>query len=232
MHTNQALIEMYKRNLPGLRSALQSVDTVGKKISYPLLIQVFPEYAQADKKLFVVGQQTLGWGSHYWGAASWHNKDAALIAELIKDYNSFHLGASYYSSPFWRTAHDLYHRLNPACPKGGFVWSNLIRVDQDGNCPGSAIWKAVCDSFPVLSSEIKITEPDVVLFFSGPNYDGVLRQTFTGVQFQAIPGYDARVLSRVIHKDLPEKSFRTYHPRYLSMSRMLTQIVNQIVSLA
>ena len=232
MNTNQALVEMYKRNLPGLRNALNGTNAVGKKISYPLLSQVFAEYGEASKKVFVVGQQTLGWGSHYWGAAPWHNDDAVLIERLIKAYNGFHLGRSYYRSPFWSTAHGIHRRVNPSSPEFGFVWSNLIKVDQDGNCPDSAIWKAVCDSFPVLPSEIKMTEPDVVIFFSGPNYDDALDKTFSGAHLQAIPGYSARILCRVIHKDLPDRSFRTYHPKYLRMSGMLTQIVDKIVSLA
>lgn len=230
MNTNQALCEMYRRELPGLRKAMQSVSVKG--FSYPQLIQTFPGCREAQKKLFAIGQETKGWGDQYWGAASWHNNDAALISEMIKVYNSFHLGSSGYSSPFWRAVRQLQGLLNPSSPQDGFVWSNLVKIDQDGGRPEKRISEVVCRSFPVLPLEIEIVSPDVVVFFSGHRYDDVLMQTFAGAQLDAIPGYDVMELCRVIHTGLPEKSFRTYHPHYLSRRRTLPQIVSKLSQLA
>ena len=236
MDPNKALFGIYKNKLPFLKIALEDVNTVQKKISYPLLIHAFPKYQQANVKLFVVGQQTYGWGfnkyrDEYWCPSKWDNSFEKLIGELIKVYKNFHLGEDYYSTPFWRAAYNLYRKLNAYGPEYGFLWSNLVKVDQDQNRPEGFVEEIVCNSFPVLPLEIEVTRPDVVVFFTGPRYDQRLKQTFRALSFDKIQGYDERTLSRVVHGGLPKNSFRTYHPKYLSLSGELEKVIDKITEL-
>src|SRR6187401_3045172 len=71
-------------------------------VSSPLLMHVFPEYAEMGKKVMFVGQETHNWGRM--------NKKLS-VAELQDTYERFNLGKSadyndekplrHLKSPFW-----------------------------------------------------------------------------------------------------------------------------------
>jgi hypothetical protein len=44
------------------------------------------------------------------------------------------------------------------------------------------------------------------------------KKTFSNITFENINDFNTKELIRLQHKDLPEKTFRTYHPKYLSLS--------------
>jgi len=250
MDYNKALFEMYEEHWPRLRKALdlKGVNTIQEKISYPLLIHVFPEYQKMKIKLFIVGQQTKGWGwngvADYLGTSKWDdfvekldddNSVEQFVKELTKIYMGFHLGEKYYRSPFWRSSHKLFRGLNPSGPEYGFLWSNLVKVDQHQKRPRSSIEEIVFNLFPVIPLEIEITRPDVVVFFTGPYYDQRLMQTFNRLGFDKIEGYDEETLSRLTHNGLPKNSFRTYHPNWFirsGKSRELDKVFSKISELA
>lgn len=224
MDTNNLLFETYREYWPNLQNALKDVDAIRKKISYPLLVHVFPEYEQSDTKVFIIGQQTYGWGfdqkkALFWGTSEWEDCPEYLIERIIGIYKGFQLGEKYFKTPFWSLSHRLYNSINPNSSKNGFLWSNIVRLDQSQNRPEEHIEELVCDAFPVLPYEIKITKPDVVVFFTGPYYDQRLIRTFEDAIFESINGYAAKTLARIIHKDLPYHSYRTHHPKYIYMSK-------------
>jgi hypothetical protein len=223
MDLNATLVKTYRQHWTNLQSVLRETDNVEKNFTYPLLINIFPEYLIAPVKLFVVGQQTRGWQKKTEGDA---------ITYLIQRYEHFHLGQRYRRTPFWQACHQLNLKLNPDGPQYGFIWSNLIKIDQNKHRPVAEIEEKVCTAFPVLPLEIQISRPDVVVFFTGPNYDFRLKKTFYGLTFQAIAGYKVRTLARVIHNSLPYNSFRTYHPAYIRRSKqlLLEEIVSKIVT--
>jgi hypothetical protein len=77
-----------------------------------------------------------------------------------------------------------------------------------------------------LTDEIKIVQPDVILFFSGPNYDDKIK-----IQFNETPQFvkvfddiPIRELARVAHDDLPYNSYRAYHPAALQRQNKLNQV--------
>jgi hypothetical protein len=192
-----------------------------KDVSAPLLLQVPDAYTQASRRLMVVGQQTDGWGEGY---------DPSSVGALMKGYADFNLGAGKWRrTPFWRAAHELYRTLNPACPPEGFLWSNLAKVDVAGGCPPRAILERVLQ-WRLLPKEIDIAKPDVVVFFTGPQYDGLLRETFPAARVEAVGDYIARVTAT--DNSLPPHAYRTYHPKFLSFRRhwnVLSQIADRVI---
>ena len=167
-----------------------------------MLIDVPDAYRDTTVKLMVVGQQTNGWG---------HPDDG--IEGLLAEYRSFGLGKTYVSSPFWHAAHEIYGSLNPDGPPRGFLWSNLIKVDVAQERPSPAIEELI-SSVGLLQHEVAITQPDVVVFFTGPWYDERLRATFPGVEYERVNDF----VNRLSHDALPERTFRSYHPGYLRRS--------------
>lgn len=67
-----------------------------------------------------------------------------------------------------------------------------------------------------MQQEIGTLEPHACLFFTGPNYDAQLHNRFPDLRMEPVAGYEQRELARLFHPRLPERSFRAYHPGYLS----------------
>ena len=194
---NRKLFEMYST---AFDDDVWSQLSKEQNLQGPLLIHVPLAYHEADVKLMIVGQQTNGWG---------HPEDG--IEALLYQYRCFEMGRERMQSPFWQAAYNVYNFLNPNGPMRGFLWSNLIKVDVNGHRPCPELEELIC-STGLLQHELSITQPDVVLFFTGPQYDERLRATFPGVVCKRVNDF----VNRLGHDALPGKAFRSYHPRFLS----------------
>lgn len=199
------------------QTALGSLPPLPANVSAPLLIRVPASYESNPRKLMIVGQQTFGWGSP---------EHSGTVEKLMEGYSEFDLAVSYRPSPFWTAAYELHSALNPEAPPRTFLWSNLVKVDQDRRRPDPAIEDAVA-RIDLLPMEIELTRPDVVVFFTGPSYDLRLASTFAGVRFTEI----AIGITNLMHPILPANSFRTYHPGYLRRSGKWG-ILSELVDLA
>jgi hypothetical protein len=131
--------------------------------------------------------------------------------------------------PFWNTIRRLETMLKIS--DGEFLWSNLNKIDQYNRRPSMRLEKSLVSIFPVLASEIRLAEPDVVVFFTGPLYDSNIELNFPGAKFEPIRGYEKRRrrLCRVVHKDLPDLSFRTYHPKFLRLNKIERSVLDKMV---
>lgn len=188
-------------------------------LSSPLLVELPPAYTQGPHRLMVVGQETNGWRGHLWkGVQGEPGKVADLVAELLGTYRGFERGRHYRSSPFWRCAHQIQGLLNPGVDLYGFLWSNLLKVDQGQDRPSRVVEDSIL-RHRMLPKEVELAAPSVVVFFTGPEYDEVLRKTFPGAVLEQVPHEKPRLLARVRHEALPQHSYRTYHPGYLVRAR-------------
>lgn len=212
---NQQLALAYHEALDGFRG----FPAVEGQQSAPLLVQVPEAYSCASCRLMIVGQQTDGWGDGY---------DPSDVAALMHGYAEFNLGGSQRRTPFWKAAHTLYRLLNPTAPPNGFLWSNLAKVDVARGRPPRGIWERLLE-WRLLPTEIRITQPDAVVFFTGPNYDQWLVETFPGTRLEQVAQYIDRVTNADGH--LPVQAYRVYHPKFLRMRRhwnVLDELANTI----
>ena len=222
LQINQSLKRTYEEYWGQLIAALAEIgihlSATQTQVSNPLFMCVPRDYHLARSKLLIVGQQTGGWGQRLGRDDSnvpWEDP----IDGLMNLYSEFNLGEKYYKTPFWRAAHSLHKKLNCSSPPFSFLWSNLLRIDQNTARPDRLIEDVVNNLPNLLLNEIEITQPDIVVFFTGPTYDGLLSSTFSTVSFRPVAGYQTRTLARLAHPLLPYDSFRTYHPNYLSRAR-------------
>lgn len=211
-----ALRQLYWQHWPGFIEFLRPRLELG--LSPPLLIDPPAAYYTQSIRLFIIAQQT----------DSWYNEQFVPectdtpIRTFMKIYrDDFRLGLRR-GGYFWRFVRHLEARLGiePGC----IVWSNLERVDQEktgtrNRRPVADIETELNTLFPVLKQEIALTVPDVVVFFTGPDYDDQLERIFPNAVRSAIPGFDVRALARVEHPALPKKAFRSYHPGHLVRDR-------------
>jgi hypothetical protein len=187
----------------------------------PLLMSVSDKYARQPHPLLVVGQQTNGWLSA-----------TTDVDALMRLYEEFNVGEHCGNRVFWSVVRKLECELGSeplSC-----AWSNLNKYEYDGsNGRDSDIDSSMPAIDDILVEEIKILQPEVCVFFSGPDYDDRVQQIFAGVEY--IPLNDnGNLLSLLRHKDLPALTFRTYHPKYLRMqgaefeNDLISTIANQV----
>ena len=182
-------------------------------LSHPLLISIPEAYLSQKEKLLIVGQQTNGWC-------------VGSIDDLLECYKEFNFGKQYFSSPFWNVTRNLekFLKIDPFA----ITWSNLNKCDFNGSRPNKKLEQEIYSKFPVLTGEIGLLKPDIVLFFSGPNYDSHLKRIFPKCKFINVSGFLERQLCRVEHQVLPFNSYRTYHPKYLRISGLELKVLNKL----
>ena len=206
------LTQLYRKCWPELNRELASFSTL-RSLSRPFLLDLtahnFPE---AQSKLLVVGQQTNGWDTD-------HATGGDLVDDLLWLYKDFEMGANYVRSPFWAGTHELYGRLNIDGPATGFAWTNVLKVDEANGRPQPDVVDVLFRSFNLLSEEIRLAQPDVVVFFTGPTYDDFLKRIFGGIIFHETSAASGRLLVRLEYDRsvLPHHTYRTYHPKGLRL---------------
>ncbi len=207
--------DLYMKHWDRLETYRRSEPT----ISPPLLVQPPDAYWTQPVRLCVVGQETHTWYDKPFG----QRIGPAAIDYLLDIYrNDFALGVRY-SSPFWSTVRQLERGLGVA--PGAVVWLNLNKVDQDSRRPTHDVEAAVRDVFPVVQEEIRLAQPNAVIFFTGPRYDALLSAVFPGALITPV----TKFLATVAHESLPPISIRTYHPRFLRMRKVLKGTIEEIL---
>ena len=97
--------------------------------------------------------------------------------------------------------------------------------------PSPDIIKWQGPAFDLINKEVKSHQPDIVIFFTGPNYDRFIVQAFCDASFESMGDKTSRQLARVKSKGLPKKSIRTYHPHYLwriGFNEYLEEIIKEV----
>ena len=216
---NERLRGLYRSVWPALDALIPG----GEDYSWPLLIKATEAYVESPTRLMIVGQETYGWYGHFAPGRS------ERITGIQDHYAEFDFAARYKSTPFWRAVHRLRSTVASSSDRRALAWSNLLPVDKAQKRPWAL--EGHLAKLGILRREIEVLKPDVVVFFTGPDYDGLVARQFPGVLHQTVGGYDLRTLSRLAHAGLPTKSFRTYHPAYLSRSRQFDRVLGRLTEL-
>ncbi len=206
---NFKLIELYEKYLPNLEAIFEDTED----IDGPLLMSCFEEdYLASKYKILFVGKEPNGWIGYY----------SSDMPTLLKRYEDFGLctqnGSAY--TNFWQYVYNFNLEINPNSQgKKNFLWTNTSKCSFNGK---ALVWddhKKFVELFNVLEKEIEITNPDIVVFFTGPSYDDKIKIQFSGeVLFEQVE-YDIPIneLAKVIHSSLPFHSYRVYHPDYMAI---------------
>jgi len=198
-------------------------------LSQPHLIDLPETWAKVHPKLMIVGQQTNGWGERIGNYL-----EGDPVASLMSEHAAFEQGRFYRPTPFWQASWLIHMNLTACVAPFGFAWTNLVKLDQNGCRPSPCIEDLVCSNLPVVAREIAIAAPDIIVFFTGPNYDRRLQLTWAGATLEPVYVEQNRTeIARVEHNELPRRSFRVYHPsnlardrnRYERVMRQLSQFI-------
>ena len=167
-----------------------------------MLLRVSEAYASAPLKVAVIGQEAGGWGEQH----------SCEVDPLMHLYAEFMASSAYLYSPFWQAARHVVEALVGDYVRESHLWSNLVKVDVRKKRPSPELESRVA-SLDLLQTELAIAKPDAVLFQTGPGYDARLLATFPKARLRSLAGGTAAI------DGLPWPAVRTYHGRFLRMSR-------------
>ena len=193
--------------------------------SSPLLMYCWEdEYKACNKKILFIGQETNSW----FECGSNLTKDS--LNDTISKYEEFCL-AEGYNSPFWRFVKELNRQFNNSdyC----FMWTNVNKFGQHGaeGRPDYRVLELETQYFNILKEELDILKPDAVVFLTGPNYDNDIINKLGDTEFTECTEYTTREFAQVKNKNLPKKSYRIYHPNYLSRSKLFDTYLSLLTNL-
>lgn len=220
------------------KRSLRLGDDVAGQLSPPLLLSVPPAYINAERRILVFGQETNGWewtgnlrDRYSMYQVDYPYRDVRTLQDFLDNddsvealcwgYREFDFARNQpvtRRSPFWQAFREI-----QGWRGAGLIWNNLSRCDYYGGpvvtAPADLQTRLSECQRELVAKELAILQPHLCLFVTGPNYDNFLSEVFPKCELtQLVEGVPIRQLARINHLYLPENSFRTYHPRYLSQS--------------
>lgn len=238
MKVNEQLLELYNSKYPELKKALfdynsKIMDKTTEEMcaTNPLLIKVNSEWENSNLKILIFGQET-----NFWAREAGNNQNDSLfcgdVDPVINVYQDFFLGNQMYNSPFWNEFKRIKNSLDNENKKISVLWNNVIKIGRQGIGNVEEINIITKKYFDVIKEEINILKPDVIIFFTGPNYDNHIQNFISDFEFKQIADYDTDKLCelKLIDFDNIQKVIRTYHPQYLYLNKLRKEYIEKIIS--
>ena len=219
---NEQLYNLYSSKWDKLNSEIKRIiddSDSGIKPTNPLLLQIDNEedWKNADIRLMFFGKEPNWWGGECNEEAK---PERPGINCLLKTYDIYFNkeGCWENPTPFFRGVGlfiELLQKKYPQPKKISLVWNNIIKIGKEGiGHPGSNIYRIEREYFSVIKDELKILKPNLVLFFTGHDYDDVIKDNFGEQELSKIGTYPKEEISKVCIDSVPF-AFRTYHSGYL-----------------
>jgi len=212
---NQQLLDLYSSKWDKLSFELQSVHDnleLDIKPANPLLLYVDDEvkYNESEIKIMIFGQETNGW---------FEEKDVSIEKLQILYDEFFNKGEAWtYGGQFWNGVNRLIKSLQQKYPekKIKLIWNNTVKIGKkkEKGMPPDYIYEIERNFFRVIPQEVQILKPNIIIFFSGPNYDNIIKDNFGEMNYQTCSLFSSRELGMVEFPGV-QNCFRTYHPNFL-----------------
>ena len=201
----EALYNLYREKQPLFRSVVKRFPF--DDLAGPFLMSPDSNFRAQALPLLVVGQETSGWTSN-----------VEEIDKQMNVYEEFHAGKSKGYSAFW----DNIRKMEALLGNDQFstAWTNLSKFDLYGIRSYGKYEKAFATADAILAEEVRIVNPGMCMFFTGPYFDTRLKAVFEGLEFIEIPGWNLKQFCVLRHPSLPDLSFRSYHPRSLKLKNL------------
>jgi hypothetical protein len=204
----------------------------------PFVPYVGASYCDAKPKILIIGKATYGWGKGDEGQGSGTLNDVLDIDDHVPLHHLSKLSEEFIEGqiiPFYGGEKGLYHsnfwnrifRLAGRCLYGyqkyererrrseecfrSIAWSNVFKVGalkSEGGNPNKDLISIQKD-VNTLEEEIRVLQPNVVIFSTGPSYDEHINAFLK--KPMKVPKYLDPELGVKEIKDLGCLAFRTYH---------------------
>jgi len=224
---NEKLKKLYNEKIVGIEKKLEDVHYEDHWLDGPQLMYCREEnYNNSNLKILFVGQESN----------SWKGDIIENTEDLMNQYKNFNFSNN---SPFHNYIHWINGIINPNC-NHNFLFTNVTKfclfneATGDGYPLDNITFEKTIEHFNVLKGEIEITKPDIVIFFSGPNYDEKIKFQFDEeLTFKPVfHDIAEKKLAKVSGSILPKHTYRTYHPKYLQINKqgcILERLITHIL---
>lgn len=223
MSINDELSKLYNSEIKNLSFSQIEVTN----IDGPLLMYCWEEeYLNSDYKILFLGREPNGWlGDLYLD-----------VSHCINEYKNFELCENGNYTVFWQYMYDFKNILMPeTIGKKNFLWSNTSKFAKavEGSAISMENFKLFSDNFRVLKKEIEITNPDVILFFTGENWDEKIQYQFDEniIFHQVNKDIEKKELARLSSNSFPYHTYRVPHPITMQIQKKwnyMENIINKI----
>ncbi|WP_302368367.1 hypothetical protein [Brachyspira aalborgi] len=207
---NQRLLKLFESKWDVVRKVCNAIKD--EELWMVLHLACVPyNYNKMKYKILIVGQENNGYG---------YETEPKKSMLFTLDFQN---GRYYDNAPFFSFPYSFCASINDCdnekySKKSYLAWVNLKEFSFETSSKKPLNEKAqniIDNEYNILEEEIKIINPDIVLFLTGPNYDYYIKAQLNGVEFKTVENYQIGQFARVEHKSLPKNSFRIYHPVYL-----------------
>jgi hypothetical protein len=203
---NQELENLYQNKKSQLKGHFEGEDDV----EGPLLMYCWEDdYLKSDYKILFIGKEPNG-------HIGWYSDEIDILLDWYKDFRLCKKEGSGFTN-IWKGMYYVNNKLNQFSNNSpNFLWTNVSKCCKDGKNINWEQHKKFVEKFDVLVEEIKIVNPDVVVFFTGPSYDDKIKIQFKeDVQFKKVMNdVPSREFAQLINPNLPFHTYRLYHPDY------------------
>jgi hypothetical protein len=213
--SNSKLFEIYNSNWDALRLQLKQLSA--NEYTNPLLLSFDEDKLnKAHLRVMVFGQETKGWYDTFSGLDNLPNL-------MMEKYNKFfceeNFSKGYRKSSFWKAFRYFNGNLKKHQPDKEIycIWNNINKIGKSDAKTGISRNVRLIERgvFSVISAEIQVFKPHVVIFMTGPNRDNDIRHHFPDAIFEAIsPNFNERKLAKVHSDFLPKNTIRLCHPSF------------------
>jgi hypothetical protein len=212
MKTNSKLIRLYTENLKNFKTIS---DNYEGDLDGPHLMHCWDEeYDASNKKILFIGKETNKWVDE---------ARNGIKASIVK-YKEFSFAQKKQDNTLiWKAIKEFNKIYNADRGDNCFLWSNVCKYsDYKGKGINFDEHKNIIKELNILEKEIKIVEPDIIIFFSGPDYDKRIQTQFeNNVGFKSVvKSIPVKELAKLEHPSFPPNTYRTYHPIYLDTTRV------------
>lgn len=229
---NEELYTLYYNKLskgcPCMLQLFRQMRREANAPSYPLFLKINEEqYCNADVKIIVFGQETNSWEHKICPTVTPVDQSIEIVDDTVKgfmDYYRNFFDSKDINSPFWQYIKKIKKILSSNLPNKTIeiVWNNIYKIgnkEKNRNRPVKSIRDFENTYFNVIQDEIDILKPDIILFFTGPDYDRRVIKIFPTICFKPfVPTIRQKELAK-LQLENNISAYRTYHPNYLQLNK-------------
>lgn len=222
---NQELLKLYNNK----SEVIKEIKATSKERLALLLSAVPQNYKKAQYKIMVIGQELNG-GFGVRSEPRITMLDNLKVQSKIPIKRSFSKFGNF-STKFCKSLNKVNKSISSY-----YVWAEIRKfsyykkVGSKSRAPriplNAEVQNLIDRELNILEDEIKIINPDIVLFLTGPNYDDYIKTQLRGVKFHKLENFDyeKKQFARVEHEVLPKKSFRIYHPNAFRQGSVIKKL--------
>lgn len=236
-HLNFLIIQLYKYkenilNLEDIQNKLKKLYTIEienlgdiknltESPTNPLLLSL-PDNYDKTLKVMLFGQETNDWQKQF-------NKELD-IDRSISTYRKFWIDkTSNYSKkgPLMQTFNTFQNKIGKY-NQVSCIWNNIIKIgkyNQVGT-PNKETRNWQIKWRDVIRKEVELLEPDMIVFFTGPNYDIHIEDVFGSFSKEIYNNQKINKITKLnFHNNQKFVAYRTYHPGYLRRSGLSKEYI-------